>query len=267
MDRASIGGTLVAVLEDLTYMRRQLRSAQPALRAALGKFGRSLSMWLACGAGTIALLLWNWQLVCATAAGIATLVLAYLIPTRYWQQVQTRVLQVWQGIPRHMTLAVVSSGIVATFVYAALAIWTAATDRWLAAGAIAQSVATFLTLGLLGWHVFERQPQRSFARDRYLRELTHADALKRLIAVRLLSERALTGAQAERKHLGEYFCLLHSRESEPLVRAAILDSLHRLELAPPPPRPQPLLALEKREQPVAIAVPKQLVVPVEETAG
>jgi len=256
VDRAPTWRYCLAVLEELTGSRA-LRLDVPAVpwqRLPWQRLGR----WLALALGAIALLYWNWPLVLATAAGIATLLAAYLLPTQSGRQWQAQLRQTWRGIPRHMTLAALSSGAVASLTYLAIALWTTLENRWLAAGAILQGVVTLLTLGLLGWQVFGATPNRqaAIATERYLRDLTAADPLARLIAVRALTRHALRQDRGECQQIGEYFCVMLPRESDPLVRAALLDSLHGLDLAPPPPAPPLALAPRAKRRVAPEAIPE-----------
>ncbi|NJP10917.1 MAG: hypothetical protein HC866_16745 [Leptolyngbyaceae cyanobacterium RU_5_1] len=87
---------------------------------------------------------------------------------------------------------------------------------------------------------------RRASRDRIhfnqmIADLTHDDPLKRLIAVRQLTDlvsflqddrapRSLLGKKPSRRDVADYFRLMLSREREPIIREAVLDGLQTLDI-------------------------------------
>jgi hypothetical protein len=214
---------------------------------------------LLCLFGLVLLLFWNWQLLLATVAGIGIMVAVYALQGTNWQKYGLT-LQRWLKSPqRPFTVAVGSGGLAALLTYMAAAIWSHAENRWLAAGAILQGIATLLTLTLLGWQLIARQDrndERLF--NLYLADLTDSDSLKRLIAIRQLTHLATKYRFDEgwRSQVKEYFSMMLAQEKHAIARDALLDSLHRLgELPQDSTPPQPLqMPLNLKKSPSQIQV-------------
>lgn len=186
------------------------------------------SGWLIGLVAIVAMLLWNWKLFLATFAGIALMLLVYLMQGWNWQKYLSAGKKFFTGSNRQLTLAVGSGSIGALSTYMAATIWADSENRWLATGSIFQGFASFLTLMLLVWHIFTDRPKRDETKfDRLLTDLSAVEPLKRLIAVRQLTRLASNDKSNERDRdrLVEYFLLMLSAEREPMVREAILESL------------------------------------------
>ncbi|MEM1369032.1 MAG: hypothetical protein AAGG02_13650, partial [Cyanobacteria bacterium P01_H01_bin.15] len=150
---------------------------------------RKVNAWIWLGLLWSLLLLWHWQLVLATTAGMAAIMLAYMVQTRDWSDWQLRSQTFWQSPHRPLTLAAGTGGLAALGVYMAAVIWSDSEQRWLATGAILQGIGTLATLGLLIYQLFQRQWQGANARwDRLILSLTHSNPLRRLVAVRQLTQ-------------------------------------------------------------------------------
>lgn len=191
-----------------------------------GVGGGLLSMTIA-----IALLLWNWPLVLATTIGILVMLLIYAVPAWDWQTPWLRLCKLWQSIDQRLVLAVLG-GTVTTFgIYLMVAIGSAVTSSWLALGFLLEGLGILAILGILIWQGMQQQTHRQAAHlDRLLDSLTDDNALRRLVAVRQMTQwvTARQIAEADRSHFTDYLRLLLHRESEPVVRDAALEGLQAL---------------------------------------
>lgn len=145
-----------------------------------------------------------------------------------WQGRWAEIRRFFRGTNRQLTVAVGSGGVAALAIYLAVAIWAESDRPWMATGMVLQGLATLLMLVILGCQM-NRSDRDETQRSQLLSDLTASDPLKRLVAVRLL-----TGWGMNDPELGirDYFRLMLSREREPIVREAILDSLQALERSP-----------------------------------
>lgn len=186
--------------------------------------------WLLVATGTTALLFWNGRLVLATSVGIAVMMLVYLLHD--WRpKAPSQLRTLMQGWNQPLALAIVAGGVGTFTTYLAASILAESESAWIALGALLQGAGTLSVLVLLVWQMLNRQA----ARDRvhyhqWLADLTHADPLKRLIAVRQLTSTAPDSTDSlDRRAIIDYFRLLLSREQEPLIREAVLDGLQMLD--------------------------------------
>jgi hypothetical protein len=214
--------------------------------------------WLLCLAIVLLLLIWNWQLVLSGGLGLGALIGVYLIHQGQWQ-LPNEWRRLWLPSQRPVTLALFSGAVVSVGAYVSIALWTETHGSWVAKGMILQGVATAAVLLLLGWQTIERLIHREVGDssadpyvsqrtvERLLSDLSDADALKRLIAVRRLTQwvrqqpGAATGdreaayeisAPLSAADLAECFRLMLNRETDPAVCRALLDSLHQLNPQP-----------------------------------
>lgn len=189
----------------------------------------------------VAMLMWNWKLLLATGVGVGIMVLVYSM--QYWRfSLRWSDLQRWLNGPnRQLTLAV-ASGVIATLTtYMAATVWSDSDSAWLAAGSILQGLGTLLTIILLVWQIvnfYTQQQESKF--DELLVKLTHTDPLERLIAVRQVSK-LVTRDRIDSMQQTTMQCLqlLLLRETETVIREAVLDSLQALEALQPLAQPQP----------------------------
>lgn len=215
--------------------------------------------WLFGLAGIAALWIWNGKLLMATSTGVLVMLAVYSLQARKWQRLRSKLSHVFSGSNRHITLAVSTGSFATLSTYIAVSLWMESENHWMATAAILQGLGTMATLSLLVWHVFSRQSsrdERTF--DNLVADLTHADSLKRLIAVRQLT-RLLAGDSSgvaiasrsdssQQRAALDYFRLMLSRETEPLVRDALLDGLQALD-APK--------QLGSGVQPLSISLPRK----------
>lgn len=192
---------------------------------------RKMSRWLLISFGTSTMLLWNWKLVLATVSGVGLMLLVYFVQGWNWQAYLSHWRKFFTGSGGKLTVAVGSGGFAALSTYIAASIWADSENRWLAVGTILQGFGTLVTLLLLGWHIVgDRFGQDENKFEQLLPELTASDPLKRLIAVRQLSNMMSKPRLrlVYEQQLVEYFCLLLSREQESPIREAVLKSLQKL---------------------------------------
>jgi hypothetical protein len=185
------------------------------------------------------LLIWNWQLILAAIVGLAGLVVTYLAQQRqlrlpaahHWQRL-------WTRANRPLTLSVGLGSIAALSTYLTIAIWQESQGSWLGTGVILQGFGLLAVLGLLSrsfWQQPVDPPTNDLSFHQLLNQLADDDPLKRLIAVRQLTEQMLAAsAHASAtlpltpSHLAECFRLQLDRETEPVVRRALLEGLQLL---------------------------------------
>jgi hypothetical protein len=182
--------------------------------------------WLLGGLGLVLLWVWLWQWLLSVAVGVTVTIGLYLA-----QQGQLRFpdrwRKLWAPANRPLSLAVLGGLVALGSTYLATVLWTSE-SHGLAAGVILQSYGLLGVLGLLLWQgSLLRRPTGFPKAD--LADLTHEDPLRRLIAVRQLTEAATAPVPTlSASHLADCLRLMLDRETEPLVCSALLDGLQRL---------------------------------------
>jgi hypothetical protein len=211
------------------------------------------------------LLLWNWQLLLALGMGAIALVTVYLgqqgqlnIPRQWQTQAQHWVRLCWKPSNRPLSVAIAAATFTAFSTYLSLGIWVESDHPWFAFGLILQGFGTVAILLLLLRRKGDRNSTEDFSIDpashptnfhqnfhlnfhlnfhQWLNDLSEADPLKRLIAVRQLSQCLSQDARSSQDrtalpmtpaHLSECFRLMLNRETDPLVCAALLEGLQVL---------------------------------------
>ncbi|MBE9188477.1 hypothetical protein IQ270_28550 [Microcoleus sp. LEGE 07076] len=246
----------IAGTAETTGLRVETKTARARSPVASIPFAKWLLERLTRSKGWVALVtlgavwgLWNSQLLFSTGVGIAAMILVYRGKSREWQLLRSLVEQFWESPNRRFVLAVGSGGIATLGAYMSLAIWADSESHWMAVSAILQNLGTIAIAGLLlqqalSWGVSKDEA----ALDRILADLTDADPVKRLIAVRQMTDlvnnsgfgrrssvKSLLAKPAPRgtwprktialTRAAECFRLMLSREPEALVRNAILEGL------------------------------------------
>ncbi len=185
---------------------------------------------------------WNSQLLFSTGLGIAAMMLVYRGQSRDWQLVRSNLEQFWDGPNRRFVLAVGTGGMATLGAYMSLAIWADSSSHWMALSVILQNLGTIAIAGLLLRQALSLGSSKDEATlDRILADLTDADPVKRLIAVRQMTDlvnnggfdhpSSVTSSLAEpskriaRARAAECFRLMLSREPEALVRNALIEGL------------------------------------------
>jgi len=188
--------------------------------------------WLVTLAVVVAMLFGNWQLLLTTSTGVFVMVLVYSIQQWDWQLYWSRWHRFFSGSNRQLTLAVGSGGIATLSTYMAVAIWIDSDSSWIAAGAIVQGFGTIAILVILVWQIVSRQGSRDERKcDQMLSDLSDADPVKRLLAVRQLTRWGTNHRlPPSMQHLiADCFRLMLSREAESVIREAVLDGLQVLD--------------------------------------
>ena len=185
---------------------------------------------------------WNSELLFSTGLGIAAMMLVYRGQLGDWQLLRAKAEQFWEGPNRRFVLAVGAGGISTLGAYMSLAIWADSESHWIALSLILQNFGTIAIAGLLLRQALSFQASKDEATlDRILADLTDADPVKRLIAVRQMTDLVnnngfnsvtfVNGSLAKpsqriaRSRAAECFRLMLSREPEALVRNALLEGL------------------------------------------
>ncbi len=178
---------------------------------------------------------WNSQLLLSTGLGIAAMMLVYRGQSGEWQLLRSKAEQFWEGPNRRLVLAVGAGGIATLGAYMSLAIWADSESPWMALSLILQNFGTIAIAGLLLRQALSLGASKDEAAlDRILEDLTDADPVKRLIAVRQMTDlvnqggfNRLTSVKScsARERAAECFRLMLSREPEAIVRNALLEGL------------------------------------------
>jgi hypothetical protein len=176
----------------------------------------------------VAMLLWNWKLLLALVAGVGVMLLVYSMQKWDWQRQLSQIWQLLNSPNSRLALAVGSGGMATLSTYMAATIWVESDNSWIAVGGIFQGFASLLILVLLMWQIlsfYGHKEQNNL--EQLLVNLTAADPLKRLIAIRRLtkiiaSDKVDSQVQQE---VMQCLQLLLTQEAETIVRDAALDSL------------------------------------------
>ncbi|MEG3858204.1 hypothetical protein [Microcoleus sp. herbarium12] len=190
---------------------------------------------------------WNSQLLFSTGLGIAAMMLVYRGQLGDWQLLRSRAQEFGQSPNRRFVLAVGAGGISTLGAYMSLAIWADSQSHWIALSLIFQNFGTIAIAGLLLRQALSFQISKDEATlDRILADLTAPDPVKRLIAVRQMTDLVNNGGfdsvtsvnsslaksagatSSQRIALdraAECFRLMLSREPEGLVCNALLEGL------------------------------------------
>ncbi|MEG4496199.1 hypothetical protein QUB05_26480 [Microcoleus sp. F10-C6] len=178
---------------------------------------------------------WNSQLLFSTGLGIAAMMLVYRGQSRDWQWLRSKGEQFWEGPNRRFVLAVGTGGIATLAAYMSLGIWADSSSHWMALSLILQNLGTIaIPWLLLRQGLSLGAAKDEVALDRILADLTDADPVKRLIAVRQMTDLVNQGgfgpvssvkSSIACSRAAECFRLMLSREPEALVRNALLEGL------------------------------------------
>ncbi len=188
------------------------------------------STWLLGGTVTIALLIWNWKLFVATGAGVLVMLASYMLQGWDWHQLRSRLNQSLVGANRQVAIAVGTGGLATLGSYMAVSVWIESPSPWFATAVIAQGMMTLGILILLVWQGLNRQVTSEATHlNAGVMNLTDSDPLKRLIAVRQITKSLPITPISERRAIADYFRLMLTRETEPLVRDAVLDGLQAVD--------------------------------------
>lgn len=196
--------------------------------------GQSLPLWILLIIFLLMLLAWNWQLIVATSLGILTMITVYAMQDWNWNVILWRVQKFLQSPYRHLSMSVVSGTATVFLTYSILSIWSNQPDHWFAAASILQLGATLGALGLLGYQVFTQwlyRQQDSF--DQLIAQLTDSDDLLRLVAIKNINHYIHSNfiPATQERAIADYCQVLLNRETEPIMREAIFETLESLQLS------------------------------------
>jgi hypothetical protein len=210
----------------LTAFLQELLPADAKLLQVVPKSLRKSVRWGAIGAGAALLLTWNGRLVAATGAGLGTMWLAYSLRDASWRAAITEVVNALEGIDRRITLSILAGAGATVGTYTALSIALESQNHWLATGMLLQGTVTMGAIGVLLWQRWQPSPQNSGLLQ-YIQDLTDADPLKRLIAVRQINQ-MFKQHPAQQAEIIEFYQVLLTREPDRLVQAALMDGLQAM---------------------------------------
>ena len=199
-------------------------------RGLVGK--QSLPVWALLAVFLMMLLIWNWQLIVATSAGIFAMISIYVFQDWNWNVVLWRIQKFLQSPYRYLPLSVASGSVTVFLTYTLLAIWSNQENHWLALANILQLGSTLLILILLVRQAFKQWLQRQQDNfDQLISQLTVTDDLARLIAIKQINqyvhENQLPASQE--RAIADYCNLLINRETESTMREALFDTLEALQ--------------------------------------
>lgn len=175
----------------------------------------------------------NRRLFLATSIGVVTMWLVYRLQSGNWQSYWSSLRELLTGANRQLAVAVVGGGFATLFSYLAIAIGAQTQSSWITLGILLQSLGTLAILGLLVWQILAQQTKPDQTKlDQILADLSHADPLKRLIAVRYLTSSVERFDFNHKIWIADYFRLMLKQEQEAIIRDAILDGLRLMENYP-----------------------------------
>ena len=183
---------------------------------------------------------WNGILLLSTILGMGTMIAVYQLPRSNWQRYRSLFYQLFSPANRLLTGAVLSGSLVAIASYGVMSLVSSGENVWVILSLISQNGGIVAIAALLLWQLLQQHSHHTQThKDQLLTELTHEDALHRLIAVRQLTQLILRSHPDTtqktsvntftRSQLAECFRLMLRTEVEPLVRNGILDGLQQLE--------------------------------------
>ncbi len=214
--------------------KQSSQSYQYLMRSLLRGLSRkhSLPVWALLAIFLIMLLVWNWQLILATGAGIFAMTAIYMIQDWNWNVILWRIQKFLQSPYRHLPLSVASGTVTVFLTYTGFAIWSSQENHWLASASILQLASTIVILVLLIRQAFNQWLQRQQDDFEHLiTKLTVNDDLARLIAIKQINqyvqENRLPAAQE--KAIADYCHLLLNRETETTTRDSLFETLESLQ--------------------------------------
>ena len=206
-------------------MRARKETIVPKTSLSSGRKSQIISKGLLV-LGVASLWCWNWQLLLASAISISLMWLTYKVPSQQWRKLWQTGITLVNGRNSKLVFAVGSGSLGGFVTYMMSAIWVDTENHWLATGSILQGFATLIVLILVGWQV-STGDRNAVKFDRALQDLTAAEALKRLIAVRQLTNLVRKKAldREQKMQLIEYFHFMLSTSQESIIQEALLDGL------------------------------------------
>ncbi len=129
------------------------------------------------------------------------------------------------GWNRALLLAVGSGSIITLGTYLAISVGVEAGSPWRAIETLLQNSGILAILGLLLWQQLQPNHQ-PVDREQAFQNLNHPDPLTRLVAVHQLTRQVQVEPDLTyQRQVASCFRLLLSRETEPIIRDALLEGL------------------------------------------
>lgn len=208
--------------------------SQQLLRSLFNGLSREkgLPLWVLLSLFLVMLLVWNWQLITATIAGIAAMIAIYVIQDWNWNVILWRVHKFLQSPYRHLPISVASGTVTVFLTYTIITLWSTQENHWLASANILQLSATLGVLLLLVRQAFGQWLQRQQDNfEQLVTQLTVTDDLARLIAIKQITQYIQKNhlPPAQEKAIADCCQLLLNRETEMTMREAIFETLEALQ--------------------------------------
>lgn len=227
-----------AVVKDLRYQettpspkRSQSQMLMRSLWLGLVR-EQGFPVWALLVIFLVMLLLWNWQLIAATSAGILVMMALYVIQEWNWNVILWRIQKFLQSPYRHLPLSVASGTFTVFLTYTMLAVWSNQTNHWLASANILQFGATLVILLLLVRQAFNQWLQRQQDNfEQLVAQLAVNDDLARLIAIKQITQYVHDNRlpAVQERAIADYCNILLNRETETTMRDAIFETLEALQ--------------------------------------
>ena len=202
-----------------------------SLRRGLGR-EQGLPLWVLLAIFGVMLLVWNWQLIAATSAGIFVMIAVYVVQDWNWNVILWRIQKFLQSPYRHLPLSVASGAVTVFLTYTVLALWSDQSNHWLASANILQLGATLGILMILVRQAFKQWLQRQQDNfDQLIAQLAVNDDLARLIAIKQINQYVHDNRlpTIQERAIADYCQLLLNRETEPTMRDALFETLESLQ--------------------------------------
>ena len=193
---------------------------------------QGLPVWALLVVFSIILLIWNWQLIIATSAGILAMSAIYLMQEWNWNVLLWRVHKFLQSPYRLLPISVASGTATVVLTYTVLSIWSDQQNHWVASANILQLGATLGILVILIRQVFKKWLQRQQdGFDQLVAQLTVTDDLARLIAIKQVTQYVNDNRlpAIQEKAIADYCHLLLNRETETTICEALFETLEALQ--------------------------------------
>ena len=222
---------------------------------------KKISRWLVITIAIVSLWCWNWQIFLAIAVGIALMAASFSVQNRNWQKHWQKWQRFLLGSNGRLAIAAFSGGMGGFSTYLAANIWTDSENPWLATGSILEGFGSLLTLGVLGWYVWQNNRHSTEIRiEKLLLDLSDREPVKRLVAIRQLT-RLVGRDRLASDYYGEVvecYRLLLSQPQPPAIRKALLEGLQDLgipQISPAkPPRRMVKIPLKLEHSPKTLSI-------------
>jgi hypothetical protein len=234
--------------------RSQLRlNAATLLQQVNTRRLREPSRWFLLTVGYTLLLAWNERLIISLTVGAVGMIAALQIQNQQWQLPRLNWQRWLKSRHRPLLLALLSGGTGMFATYLIASMWAETHQSWLVTGWLVQSVILGLILLAVLQNLSASQPSHQSSQssispspsqspiEQALDNLSHPDALQRLIALRQLM-RWIDSAALQQvnyspsvswlHHIQDCLVIMQRQETDPTVQGAIADALQLLRPAP-----------------------------------